>query len=123
MIGRFAHQARSLIDAIAPSYRAHLRVAPASLRPTQVESRQQSWRADDRRLHVDAFPSRPNRGERILRVHQRQPTRRSARLARRRALRRHRPALRATRQAIHPWQAQALKTLRVTSRCAASTTT
>ena len=28
----------------------------------------QSWRADDRRLHVDAFPSRPNYGERILRV-------------------------------------------------------
>jgi hypothetical protein len=28
----------------------------------------QSWRADDRRLHVDAFPSRPNHGERILRV-------------------------------------------------------
>jgi hypothetical protein len=28
----------------------------------------QSWRADDRRLHVDAFPSRPNRGERLLRV-------------------------------------------------------
>jgi len=25
-------------------------------------------RADDRRLHVDAFPSRPNRGDRILRV-------------------------------------------------------
>jgi hypothetical protein len=34
----------------------------------QVESRTQSWRADDRRLHVDAFPSRPNYGERILRV-------------------------------------------------------
>jgi hypothetical protein len=28
----------------------------------------QSWRADDRRLHIDAFPSRPNYGERILRV-------------------------------------------------------
>lgn len=27
-----------------------------------------SWRKDDSRLHVDAFPSRPNRGERILRV-------------------------------------------------------
>jgi hypothetical protein len=33
-----------------------------------VETREQSWRADDRRLHVDAFPSRPNRGERLLRV-------------------------------------------------------
>ena len=26
------------------------------------------WRKDDTRLHVDAFPSRPNHGERILRV-------------------------------------------------------
>lgn len=34
----------------------------------QVETRETSWRKDDSRLHVDAFPSRPNYGERILRV-------------------------------------------------------
>jgi hypothetical protein len=68
MIGRFRTQACALIDAIAPAYKPALRLAPTSYRPTQVESRVQSWRADDRRLHVDAFPSRPNRGERILRV-------------------------------------------------------
>ena len=68
MIGRFRQQACALIDAIAPAYKPVLRLAPTSYRPTQVESRVQSWRADDRRLHVDAFPSRPNRGERILRV-------------------------------------------------------
>lgn len=68
MIGRFRTQACALIDAIAPAYQPSLRLAPTSYRPTQVESRVQSWRADDRRLHVDAFPSRPNRGERILRV-------------------------------------------------------
>jgi len=68
MIGRFRTQACALIDAIAPAYQPALRLAPTSYRPSQVESRQQSWRADDRRLHVDAFPSRPNRGERILRV-------------------------------------------------------
>ena len=68
MIGRFRSQACTLIDAIAPAYKPSLRLAPTSYRPTQVESRVQSWRADDRRLHVDAFPSRPNRGERILRV-------------------------------------------------------
>ncbi len=68
MIGRFRSQACALIDAIAPAYKPSLRLAPTSYRPTQVESRVQSWRADDRRLHVDAFPSRPNRGERILRV-------------------------------------------------------
>lgn len=27
-----------------------------------------SWRKDDSRLHVDAFPSRPNYGERIIRI-------------------------------------------------------
>lgn len=68
MMGRFRTQACALIDAIAPAYKPALRLAPTSYRPTQVESRVQSWRADDRRLHVDAFPSRPNRGERILRV-------------------------------------------------------
>ena len=58
MIGRFAHQARSLIDAIAPATRPSARGAsqPAA---HQVESRQQSWRADDRRLHVDAFRPAP----------------------------------------------------------------
>jgi hypothetical protein len=68
MVGRFRAQAQTLIDAILPRYSGVLRLAPTSFRPTQVESRSQSWRADDRRLHVDAFPSRPNYGERILRV-------------------------------------------------------
>jgi hypothetical protein len=115
MIGRFASQARALIDAIAPSYRTHLRAAPASLRPSQVESRQQSWRADDRRLHVDAFPSRPNRGERILRVFTNVNPHDEARVWRVGepfdAIARH-FVPRAKRYT--PWQAQALKTLRVT---------
>ena len=68
MIGRFRAQAQGLIDTLLPRYTASLRLAPTSYRPMQVETRAQSWRADDRRLHVDAFPSRPNYGERILRV-------------------------------------------------------
>jgi len=68
MIGRFREQALALIAALLPFYALALRLAPTSYRPMQVESRRQSWRADDRRLHVDAFPSRPNYGERILRV-------------------------------------------------------
>lgn len=68
MIARFRGQAQTLIDALLPRYRGALRLAPTSFRPSQVETRAQSWRADDRRLHVDAFPSRPNYGERILRV-------------------------------------------------------
>ena len=68
MIARFRNQAGNLIDQLLPHYRPALRRAPTSYRPAKVETRSQSWRADDRRLHVDAFPSRPNHGERILRV-------------------------------------------------------
>jgi hypothetical protein len=68
MIARFREQAKLLIDALFPRYADSLQPAPTSYRPIQVETRVQSWRADDRRLHIDAFPSRPNRGERILRV-------------------------------------------------------
>ena len=68
LIGRFAEQSTQLVNALFPKYRGALAPAPASLRPVEVSSRRQSWRADDRLLHVDAFPSRPNRGQRILRV-------------------------------------------------------
>jgi len=68
MVGRFRTQAQTLIHGLLPHYVPALRLAPTSYRPAQVETRVQSWRADDRRLHVDSFPSRPNYGERILRV-------------------------------------------------------
>jgi len=68
LISRFSASATSLVNSLFPDYAVYLRAAPASLRPIEVSTRRQSWRADDRRLHVDAFPSRPNRGERILRV-------------------------------------------------------
>lgn len=68
MVGRFREQAQTLVYSLFPKYKEALRLAPTSYRPTQVETRSQSWRADDRRMHVDAFPSRPNYGERILRV-------------------------------------------------------
>ncbi|MES2530573.1 MAG: Kdo hydroxylase family protein [Pseudomonadota bacterium] len=68
MVGRFRAQAQQLIHGLLPHYTQALRLAPTSYRPAQVETRVQSWRADDKRMHVDAFPSRPNYGERILRV-------------------------------------------------------
>lgn len=68
MIGRFARQARMLIESLLPGYSARLEQALTSYRPMQVESRTLSRRKDDSRLHVDAFASRPNRGKRILRV-------------------------------------------------------
>lgn len=68
MIQRFRGQALQLVGALFPAYDGALRVAPTSFRPRQVETRAQSVRADDKRMHVDAFPTRPNHGERILRV-------------------------------------------------------
>ncbi|MEX3526887.1 MAG: Kdo hydroxylase family protein [Burkholderia sp.] len=68
LVARYQQQAASLVDGLFPEYRGRMRVAPTSLRLRQVETRETSWRKDDSRLHVDAFPSRPNYGERILRV-------------------------------------------------------
>ena len=68
MIGRFAADATALVGALFPRYAPHLMRARTSYRPFGAAGRAVSWRKDDTRLHVDAFPSRPNRGERILRV-------------------------------------------------------
>jgi hypothetical protein len=68
MIARFAAEASGLIAALFPRYAPHLTRARTSYRPHAAAGRAVSWRKDDTRLHVDAFPSRPNRGERILRV-------------------------------------------------------
>lgn len=68
LIERYHRLANDLVLRLFPEYEGKLRTAPTSLRLHQVENRQTSWRKDDSRLHVDAFPSRPNYGERILRV-------------------------------------------------------
>jgi hypothetical protein len=68
LVSRYQLNARELIDGLFPEYTGKLCVAPTSLRLHRVETRKTSWRKDDSRLHVDAFPSRPNYGERILRV-------------------------------------------------------
>ena len=68
MIARFAEQATRLIANLFPRYTPHLMRARTSFRPCEVEQRASSYKKDDTRLHVDAFPSRPNHGMRILRV-------------------------------------------------------
>jgi 3-deoxy-D-manno-oct-2-ulosonic acid (Kdo) hydroxylase len=115
MIARFRTQAQGLIDSLLPRYTGRLRIAPTSYRPTQVETRAQSWRADDRRLHVDAFPSRPNYGERILRVFTNVNPQGSARVWRvgepfEQVARRFLPRVKPYRR----WQARALHALHVT---------
>ncbi|HEY5861930.1 MAG TPA: Kdo hydroxylase family protein [Casimicrobiaceae bacterium] len=68
MIGRFAAGASGLVATLFPRYAPYLKRARTSYRPQPATGRSVSWRKDDSRLHIDAFPSRPNRGERILRV-------------------------------------------------------
>jgi hypothetical protein len=65
MIERFGSQATQLVHDLLP-YR-HVERARTSFRPVQVKGRHYSKINDDRLLHIDAFPSRPMRGRRILR--------------------------------------------------------
>ncbi len=68
MLRRFYRQSRAWIAALCPGYRNHLIDGFTSFRPAEIAGRATSWRKDDTRLHVDAFPSRPVEGRRILRV-------------------------------------------------------
>jgi len=68
MLMRFRDQAQQLADRLFPHYRGALTLGNTSYRPVAVEGRPSSWRKDDTRLHVDAFPSNPMRGVRLLRV-------------------------------------------------------
>src|SRR5579872_303103 len=68
MMRRFSDQAQALVEALAPAYAGRLERARTSFRPVEIAGRIYSPRHDDRRLHIDAFPTRPMRGRRILRV-------------------------------------------------------
>jgi hypothetical protein len=68
LLERYAAWARSLIDEVAPRYGAALGRGRTTFRPRAVEDGASSPRQDDRRLHADAFPSRPVGAQRILRV-------------------------------------------------------
>ena len=68
MLARYARQSLDLVRALLPHYVQSLQAARTSYRPVEVQGRQSSWRKDDTRLHVDAFPSSPNQGQRLLRV-------------------------------------------------------
>jgi hypothetical protein len=65
MMERFGDQAAKLVHELLP-YR-NVERARTSFRPVQVKGRHYSKISDDRLLHIDAFPSRPMRGRRILR--------------------------------------------------------
>jgi hypothetical protein len=68
MIERFAQTATNFVLNLLPQYAGRLERAPTSYRPVEIEGRPASAIHDDTRLHVDAFPSRPMRGRRIMRL-------------------------------------------------------
>jgi hypothetical protein len=68
LLKRFSQHSFELIKGILPHYAMQLITARTSYRPVQITGRVTSYRKDDKRLHIDAFPSAPNQGKRILRV-------------------------------------------------------
>lgn len=68
VLRRFSDSAASLVEQVLPEYRGRIVRKRASFRPAEIAGRQTSWRKDDTRLHLDAFPASPTRGARILRV-------------------------------------------------------
>jgi hypothetical protein len=68
ILRRFSDSAAALVNQLLPEYRGRVVRRRASFRPAEIAGRQTSWRKDDTRLHLDAFPTSPTRGDRILRV-------------------------------------------------------
>jgi hypothetical protein len=68
MLRRYHEQSFALLKSLCPDYRDRVKPGFTSFRPAEIAGRTSSWRKDDTRLHVDAFPSRPLQGLRILRI-------------------------------------------------------
>ncbi|XBS68491.1 Kdo hydroxylase family protein [Acerihabitans sp. KWT182] len=70
MLERYYQECCRLVAALLPVYRQTLHSPANTLRlhPVAGWKSSTSWRKDDSRLHVDAFPSRPTHGQRILRI-------------------------------------------------------
>jgi hypothetical protein len=67
VLAAYAGWASGLLWEQLPAYAPHLTLGKTSFRPRPADA-PVSPRKDDRRLHVDAFPSQPVQGRRILRV-------------------------------------------------------
>lgn len=68
VLGRYHGCTRRLALNLFAPYASALQDGRTSFRPAQIQGRRpKSWRKDDRRLHVDAFPATPVQGRRMLR--------------------------------------------------------
>ena len=68
LVKRYYTSTRALLSHLVPGYLDSLHKPTTSLRLHRIGTWKPSWRKDDTRLHVDAFPSRPTGEQRILRV-------------------------------------------------------
>lgn len=68
MIAAFSTTVAQFVSALLPSYAGSIERGRTSYRPVEIAGREYSRLKDDRLLHIDAFPSTPTRGRRILRV-------------------------------------------------------
>lgn len=69
MMQRYSKASQKLLTDLFPQYNSHVVHARTSYRPVEIAGRvPRSYRKDDTRLHVDAFPSTPTQGGRILRM-------------------------------------------------------
>jgi len=64
----YSQHATRLLTELFPWYASEWKLDFASFRPVEERGRQLSLRARNDLLHVDAFPTRPTNGSRILRV-------------------------------------------------------
>lgn len=68
MMQRYHRVSTQLMNVFCPQYRVSQYNGRTSFRPVEIKGRKTSYRKDDTRLHVDAFPSTPVNDSRILRV-------------------------------------------------------
>ena len=67
MLRRYSRESVAFLSSLFPSYPSAWRIDYASYRPLEEAGRDLSASKRNDRMHVDAFPTRPTRGDRILR--------------------------------------------------------
>jgi hypothetical protein len=68
MLAEFSQNATAWLAQTLPGYGAHWHLDRVSFRPAEEATRRLRLKARNDLLHVDAFPSRPTNGHRILRL-------------------------------------------------------
>lgn len=68
LLAEFSRTTTAWLASVLPGYARGWRLDMVSYRPEEEATRKLRWKARNDLLHVDAFPSRPTQGYRILRV-------------------------------------------------------